>query len=130
MPRELLPKVSEALRKHSGDPVLAKLQAEVLKGGLLLSLTPGEIEKVRELVKSKGNPVLGKAVFLNSKALACVNCHKMEGIGGNVGPDLTRLWDTSTIEKILESILDPSKEIKEGFQTYRRSRKAARLTPA
>jgi putative heme-binding domain-containing protein len=43
----------------------------------------------------------------------------MEGVGGQVGPDLSRLWDTMTVEKILESIVDPSKEIKEGFQTYR-----------
>ena len=43
----------------------------------------------------------------------------MEGVGGAVGPDLSRVWDTMALEKILESIVDPSKEIKEGFQTYR-----------
>ncbi len=37
----------------------------------------------------------------------------------SVGPDLSRLWDTATVEKILEAIVEPSKEIKEGFQTYR-----------
>jgi putative heme-binding domain-containing protein len=43
----------------------------------------------------------------------------MEGVGGSVGPDLSRVWDTMALEKILESIVEPSKEIKEGFQTYR-----------
>jgi len=43
----------------------------------------------------------------------------MEGVGGSVGPDLSRVWDTMAVEKILESIVEPSKEIKEGFQTYR-----------
>ena len=42
----------------------------------------------------------------------------MEGLGGSIGPDLTRLWDTHTVEKIMEAILDPDKEIKEGYQTY------------
>jgi putative heme-binding domain-containing protein len=42
----------------------------------------------------------------------------MEGLGGNVGPDLTRLWDTMSVEKILESIIEPSKEIKEGYQSF------------
>jgi putative heme-binding domain-containing protein len=35
-----------------------------------------------------------------------------------VGPDLTRVWDTLSLEKVMESMLDPSKEIKEGYQTY------------
>ncbi len=55
--------------------------------------------------------------------LACINCHRMEGVGGNVGPDLTRLWETSTVEKIIESILEPSKEIKEGYQMYKATTK-------
>ncbi len=29
------------------------------------------------------------------------------------------MWDTHTVEKMLESIVEPSKEIKEGFQSYR-----------
>ena len=43
----------------------------------------------------------------------------MEGVGGSVGPDLTRLWDTHTTEKMLETIVEPSKEIKEGYQSYK-----------
>jgi quinoprotein glucose dehydrogenase len=60
----------------------------------------------------------GRSLYLNSKTLACINCHHLEGIGGSVGPDLTRLWETQSIEKVIESLLEPSKEIKEGFQSY------------
>jgi putative heme-binding domain-containing protein len=119
LPRELLPKVADALRKHSGrDPDLSKMLDDVLKSGLLVANSPTEAARIRELVATKGNPQRGRSLFLNGKALACINCHRMEGIGGNVGPDLTRLWDTMSVEKILESILEPSKEIKEGYQTY------------
>jgi quinoprotein glucose dehydrogenase len=119
LPRELLPQVSEALRKHADkDPELAKLLSDVMKGGLLLSLDKAEVARVEALVKTKGDPRRGRALFLDAKKLACVTCHRLEGVGGNVGPDLTRLWDTHTIEKIMESIIDPSREIKEGFQTY------------
>ena len=51
----------------------------------------------------------------------------MEGTGGQVGPDLTRLWDTHSIEKIMESIVQPSKEIKEGYQAYRLSTTAGQV---
>ena len=119
LPREFFPQVSDALKKFADDPLVVKLQADVLKGGLLLSLEPGQIEKVRQMVLAKGDPKRGKEVYLNTKVLACATCHRMEGVGGSTGPDLTRVWETHTIEKLLESIVDPSKEIKEGYQTYR-----------
>ena len=119
LPRDFFPQVNEALNKFADDPALAKLRADVLRGGLLLSLEPSQVDKIRAEVSKKGNPQKGKELYLNTKLLACATCHRMEGVGGQVGPDLTRLWDTMSVEKILESIVDPSKEIKEGFQTYR-----------
>ncbi len=118
LPRDLFPRVSEVLRKFPGDAEIAKLNGEVMKGGLILSLEPSQVEKIRNLVQSKGDPKKGKALYLNTAVLACASCHRMEGVGGQVGPDLTRVWDTHTVEKIIESIVEPSKEIKEGYQTY------------
>ena len=127
LPREMWPSVSESLRKFIADPAILKLNMDVMKGGLLLSTAPADIVKVRELVATKGDPKKGKEIYLNSKVLACVSCHKMEGSGGQVGPDLTRLWDTHSIEKIMESIVQPSKEIKEGYQAYRLSTTAGQV---
>jgi len=120
MPRDLLPQVSEGLRKYaSKSPELNTMLTEVMKGGLLLSLEPAQMEKIRQQVLTKGDPKRGKEIYLNSKALQCINCHKMEGIGGAVGPDLTRIWDTISLEHLMTSMIDPSKEIKEGYQSYR-----------
>ncbi|MCI0703861.1 MAG: HEAT repeat domain-containing protein [Planctomycetia bacterium] len=119
LPRDFFPQVNEALNKFADDPAFAKLRAEVLRGGLLLSLEPGQIDKIRDQVITEGDAKKGKELYLNTKVLACASCHRMEGVGGAVGPDLTRVWDTHTLEKILESMVDPSKELKEGYQAYR-----------
>ena len=119
LPRDLFPQVTEALRAFTGDTALDKLRADVMKGGLLVSLEPGQIEKIRRTVADKGDARRGRDLYLNTKLLACASCHKMEAVGGQVGPDLTRVWDTQTLEKLLESIVEPSKEIKEGYQTFR-----------
>ncbi|MDW8244552.1 MAG: HEAT repeat domain-containing protein, partial [Thermogemmata sp.] len=119
IPREYYPLITEALHKFADDPECARLRAEVLRGGLLLSLEPGQIHKIRQLVEEKGNPKRGREIYLNPRLVACASCHRLEGIGGAVGPDLTRLWDTMSLEKVLEAIVDPSREIKEGYQTYR-----------
>jgi len=119
LPRELFPQVSDALRKFTADdPVIARLQADVLRGGLLLSLEPAQVERIRALVATRGSAARGRELFLNTRLLNCATCHRVEGVGGATGPDLTRIWDTHTLEKILEAIADPSKEIKEGFQAF------------
>ncbi|HEY2783986.1 MAG TPA: PVC-type heme-binding CxxCH protein [Fimbriiglobus sp.] len=119
LPRELLPKVSAALRNFPDDKALSALHAEVMKGGLLLDKSPASVEAFSRKVAESGNAKRGKFVYLNTAAVACATCHKLEGLGGNVGPDLTRVWDTQTVEKLVESMLDPSKEIKEGYQSFR-----------
>lgn len=117
LPKELFPRVSEAVSKFANDPEMARLNTELMKGSLLLD--PSRSEEIRKLVESKGNAARGREVYLNTTVLACATCHRMEGVGGNVGPDLTRLWDTQSLAKILETIVEPSREIKEGFQSYR-----------
>ncbi len=119
LPRSLLPLVAESLRRYAGENAEAKrLLTEVMKGGLLVALTPADVARVGELVRTQGDARRGRALFLNNKALACINCHRLEGVGGSVGPDLTRVWETHSLEKVMEAILDPSKEIKEGYQAY------------
>ena len=59
---------------------------------------------------SKPDPAAGRRIFFHSKAGACFTCHQIEEQGTRVGPDLTRAWQMPR-EKILESILQPSKEV-------------------
>jgi len=119
LPKDLLPLVTDALQKFESDAEAGRLRLEIMKGGLLVSLDAEQVKKVMTLVETKGNARKGRDLFLNTKLLACASCHRLEGTGGYVGPDLTRVWDTQSVEKLLESILAPGKEIKEGYQTYR-----------
>ena len=118
--RQLLPQIAEVLRRHQPRDktgAISKLLAEVFKGGLLIKITPEEIAKVEQIVQTTGNPENGKNLFFDRRC-QCSQCHQIERIGNQVGPDLTKIWETHTIAKIMESIVDPSKEIKEGFTTW------------
>lgn len=119
LPKALLPRVTEVLGKFRDDEAIAKLSGEVMKGGLSVGSDPASVDRIRKLVLTQGDPLKGKQLYLNTKLLACANCHQLEGSGGNIGPDLTRVWDTQTIDKLIEAIIEPSKEIKEGYQTYK-----------
>ncbi len=118
--RDLLPQVAAALQRHTAkDPgqTFTNLLTEVFRGGLLVSLEKEDIRRVEELVAEQGNPIRGRATYLNQKT-QCAKCHKLEGQGGQIGPDLSKVWQTHTIPKLLETLLDPSKEIKEGYGTW------------
>ncbi len=53
----------------------------------------------------------GRRSFLSSKGGYCIRCHKYDGSGAEVGPDLTYIGQRMTRKRLLESILQPSQEI-------------------
>jgi putative heme-binding domain-containing protein len=69
----------------------------------------------RAAMNSGGNASRGKAIF-SSPALMCAKCHKVQGLGGDVGPDLSQIGGKFDRTHLIESILDPSSEIVQGFQ--------------
>ena len=118
LPPQDLSRVIEAVRSHA-TPELQTVLQTLLKKTLLAAPTGEEARRLREYVARRGNPDRGRAVFFEGAKGACATCHRIEGRGGNVGPDLTRVWETLSFEKRVESILEPSKEIKEGFGTFK-----------
>ncbi len=57
----------------------------------------------------------GARVFFNPRATSCSRCHQMHGRGGHVGPDLSAAGRQLGQRKLVESIVDPSKEIAPQF---------------
>lgn len=66
-------------------------------------------ERLEQLLAGlKGGDVRrGQAVFYSQKA-SCVACHAIGYLGGNTGPDLTRIGSIRTERDLLESIVFPS----------------------
>jgi quinoprotein glucose dehydrogenase len=64
-----------------------------------------------------GDAEEGQRVFLHKAEVSCLRCHKVKGVGGEVGPDLTGIAGRQNREYLLESIVLPSKQIAKGFET-------------
>ncbi|WP_299459463.1 family 16 glycoside hydrolase [uncultured Gimesia sp.] len=50
-------------------------------------------------------------------AMRCAACHRFDGLGGDVGPDLTTVKNKFDARYILESIIEPSKVISDQYQS-------------
>jgi cytochrome c oxidase cbb3-type subunit 3 len=62
-----------------------------------------------------GDAAHGKALFYGSAA--CSKCHMVGGKGGRLGPDLTSVGTSRSLESLIQSIRDPSKELAAGYET-------------
>ena len=59
----------------------------------------------------KPNVATGERIFFNRKIATCGNCHQINERGTRVGPDLTHIGQGASRARILESILQPNKEV-------------------
>ena len=51
------------------------------------------------------------------KAAECTNCHKVDGAGGEIGPDLSHVGARRDAVSIRHKILDPGSSVTKGFET-------------
>src|SRR5437899_1582976 len=76
-------------------------------------------------MNSGGSVERGKAMFA-AESTKCAACHKVGGKGGDVGPDLSQIGGKFDRTHLIESILDPSAEITQGYYATVVTTKAGR----
>jgi putative membrane-bound dehydrogenase-like protein len=64
-----------------------------------------------------GDPKKGRRIFLEDNSAQCIRCHKLGPYGGEVGPDLTRIANVLSREKLLAAMVDPSARLAPGYGT-------------
>jgi putative heme-binding domain-containing protein len=74
-------------------------------------------EFARYAASHHGDAGRGRALFADSKRLACARCHRAGGQGGDIGPDLSDVGGKFDRALLIESILEPSRRIVDGYRT-------------
>ena len=78
------------------------------------------VNEWRALLKDgAGDARAGERVFFQPKGPGCYKCHRIDNRGGIVGPDLSFIARSSNRDKLIESILEPSKEIAPMFTAWK-----------
>ena len=99
-----------------------ELVAALTKAGNLASprheLTAAEMKQLMTDVLAKGDAARGEALY-RRKDLSCQKCHAIAGAGGLVGPDMISLGASAQLDYIIDSLLLPNKQVKEGFNSLR-----------
>jgi len=116
---EALANVSEAERS-----ALADLTGEKIAAKPDFAITPpkgpGRVWTVATALAAIGENGAMQGRDFNSgrnllHANACASCHRFDGSGGSIGPDLTTVRNKFSAHDLLESIIEPSKVISDQY---------------
>jgi putative heme-binding domain-containing protein len=97
----------------------ALVEAFTRAGGLtnpLRTLTAEQMQAMIADVARHGDPARGEVIF-RRKDQVCLKCHAIGGAGGQVGPDLVSIGASAQVDYLIDSILLPSKQIKENYHS-------------
>lgn len=64
-----------------------------------------------------GNAARGQKLFESVERSRCITCHRVGEKGGLAGPDLSRIGGKFDRPHLIESLLEPSRQIVEGYRT-------------
>jgi putative membrane-bound dehydrogenase-like protein len=113
-PRALKPEIVRKMTVHR-EPRIADLIAKNFPNvrGASTSEMRSQVARLSDVLHARavGEPHRGKRLFDSS----CAKCHLLFGEGGRIGPDLTTFKRDDWLN-ILINIVNPSAEIREGFE--------------
>ena len=116
----LPPDAVQAVREEVAKPSCIGWPRDLLAGYFPDPNKPptlGSNPRPRAILSLTGDAANGAKLFAATRS-QCATCHKIDGQGQEVGPDLSQIAKTRTREQLLESILDPSRRIEPQFQSY------------
>jgi putative heme-binding domain-containing protein len=111
----LPPEMVRKLLLHRDDTIqaLVKKHWGEVKGATTAEMRK-EVDRLLAIAKAPGgDPYPGRKLFNNT----CGKCHVLYGKGGDIGPDLTAA-KRDDIDNMMVHIVNPSAEIREGYETY------------
>ncbi len=79
--------------------------------------TAKQLEYAQFALTHTGDADRGRKLYLDAKLTKCAICHKIEQHGGEAGPDLTIIGGKFDRPHLIESLIEPSRQIVEDFRT-------------
>ncbi len=98
-----------------GTPMPATNMSDVQAGKIVAYLR--SLAESRKSVAAAGDASRGKALF-DGKG-GCASCHRVNGTGSRVGPDLSRIGQLRRTIELEQSLLDPAAEVLAANRFYR-----------
>ncbi len=126
LPGELKDYASVVLNSHPDGSV----REEAAKALPLDKKAGRNLPPIDQILRRRGDAEHGRAVFFaaHGSAAACASCHRVQGEGRWIGPDLSTIGVKYGKDELLRSILSPSAAVGYNFRTLLIADKDGRTT--
>jgi|UniRef100_UPI003783D70D putative heme-binding domain-containing protein len=108
------------------DALSNKVEAMTAMPNYVAPKGPGKAWTIDEVLALTAGGLKGRN-FANGEAMnrsiMCATCHRFNGDGGSIGPDLTGVGNRYTLRDLLENIIDPSKVISDQYDSHEITKK-------
>ncbi len=108
------------------DALSNKVEALTAMPNYVAPKGPGKAWTIDEVLALAAGGLKGRD-FANGEAMnrsiMCATCHRFNGDGGSIGPDLTGVGNRYTLRDLLENIIDPSKVISDQYDSHEITKK-------
>ncbi len=76
----------------------------------------------------KGDARRGRTIFAAESVVNCKSCHRLDGVGLEIGPDLSKVGAKYPRPELLQQILEPSRSMDPKYTVYRLETKSGLVT--
>jgi putative heme-binding domain-containing protein len=106
-PTETVAELQQVYRAHPG----------AIAAGLFAITTPRPPPEayLAHTLAHPGDPIRGRTLFHDASGVACITCHRVQGSGAPIGPDLSGAGAQFDRRTLAESILYPNRAVREGY---------------
>jgi putative heme-binding domain-containing protein len=100
------------------EPATRDLVARLMGKAVAQGRPPAkDLDAWLKRLEGPADAAAGRRIFAHPRLATCARCHRMEGRGNDVGPDLSTIGRTER-RHILESILQPSNLVAPSYQAW------------
>ena len=100
-----------ASQHASAAPAIQRLLGQQFTSGRPAPTDTAAWLKRLDILPGKADAAAGERIFFNQKIALCSRCHQVGERGTRVGPDLTAIGRRNNPQRLIESILQPNKEV-------------------
>jgi uncharacterized repeat protein (TIGR03806 family) len=88
----------------------------------------GDFIDPKVILDLEGDAGRGRAIFAAESVVNCKSCHRLEGVGVPLGPDLSKIGSKYPRAELLRQILDPSRSVDPQYTVYRLETRSGRVS--
>ncbi len=115
LPEDLTTEVTFLLHNHADRRIRRAARREI---PLPKTASGKRIADLKEVLALDGDARRGREIFYRDRSDACGRCHRVQGTGNWVGPDLSSVGTKYGKSELLYHILNPSGAINYNYVTY------------